>query len=133
MELVKSILTAQVYAVAKQTPLEKAPRLSKALGNEVFLKREDLQSVFSFKVRGAFNKIARLDAKERELLLDLRRAGQGGDDRVCAVCRLARARRQRRAQQGPVRRCVEARARVRNADCAVAEPDLPAPGVGTAV
>ena len=65
MELVKRILTAQVYSVAKETPLEKAPRLSMATGNEVFLKREDLQPVFSFKVRGAFNKIARLKREER--------------------------------------------------------------------
>ena len=65
MELVKRILTAQVYAVAKYTPLELAPRLSKTLGNHIYLKREDLQPVFSFKLRGAFNKIARLSPEER--------------------------------------------------------------------
>ncbi len=43
-----------------ETPLESAPRLSRRLGNQVFLKREDLQSVFSFKLRGAYNKVAQL-------------------------------------------------------------------------
>ena len=60
MDLLKRILRAQVYAVAKQTPVEKAPRLSKAIGNDLFLKREDMQPVFSFKIRGAYNKIAQL-------------------------------------------------------------------------
>jgi threonine dehydratase len=56
------ILKAKVYAVAVETPLELAPRLSRRLGNRVFLKREDLQPVFSFKIRGAYNKIAQLSA-----------------------------------------------------------------------
>jgi threonine dehydratase len=54
------ILKAKVYDVAIETPLEAAPRLSRRLGNEVFFKREDLQPVFSFKIRGAYNKIAQL-------------------------------------------------------------------------
>ena len=49
----KKILQAEVYEVEKKTPLEKAHNLSKTLNNEVFLKREDLQDVFSFKIRGA--------------------------------------------------------------------------------
>ncbi len=65
MDLLKRILRAQVYAVAKQTPVEKAPRLSKAIGNDLFLKREDMQPVFSFKLRGAFNKIAQLSPESR--------------------------------------------------------------------
>ncbi|ABM72198.1 threonine dehydratase [Prochlorococcus marinus str. MIT 9515] len=56
----KKILQAQVYEVAKKTPLEKANNLSKALKNNIFLKREDLQDVFSFKIRGAFNKMRQL-------------------------------------------------------------------------
>ncbi len=48
------ILQAEVYEVAKKTPLEKAHNLSNVLNNEVFLKREDLQDVFSFKIRGAY-------------------------------------------------------------------------------
>jgi len=54
------ILTARVYDVAVETPLERAPLLSKRLGNDVLLKREDMQPVFSFKIRGAYNKMARL-------------------------------------------------------------------------
>jgi threonine dehydratase len=54
------ILKARVYDVAVETPLEPAKRLSDRLGNTVLLKREDLQPVFSFKLRGAYNKIAHL-------------------------------------------------------------------------
>jgi threonine dehydratase len=57
---VESILKARVYDVAVETPLEPAPRLSRRLRNEVLFKREDLQPVFSFKLRGAYNKIAHL-------------------------------------------------------------------------
>jgi len=64
-EYVERILRAQVYDVARETPLEDAARLSRRLGNRVLLKREDLQPVFSFKLRGAYNKIASLDAAER--------------------------------------------------------------------
>jgi threonine dehydratase len=56
------ILKAKVYDVAIQSPLEPAPRLSRRLDNHVFFKREDLQPVFSFKIRGAYNKIAQLSA-----------------------------------------------------------------------
>jgi len=58
--LVDRILHARVYDVARETALEDAPRLSARLGSRILLKREDLQSVFSFKLRGAYNKIARL-------------------------------------------------------------------------
>ena len=54
------ILKARVYDVASQSPLETAPALSKRLGNRLLLKREDLQPVFSFKLRGAYNKMAGL-------------------------------------------------------------------------
>ncbi len=56
------ILKAKVYDVAIESPLEAAPRLSRRLGADIFLKREDLQPVFSFKIRGAYNKIAQLSA-----------------------------------------------------------------------
>jgi len=56
------ILKAKVYDVAVETPLEAAPRLSRRLDNHVLFKREDLQPVFSFKIRGAYNKIAQLSA-----------------------------------------------------------------------
>jgi len=54
------ILRARVYDVAVETPLEPAPALSRRLGNRLLLKREDLQPIFSFKLRGAYNKMVRL-------------------------------------------------------------------------
>jgi threonine dehydratase len=59
---VDRILKAKVYDVAVETPLEAAPRLSRRLDNRVLFKREDLQPVFSFKIRGAYNKIAQLSS-----------------------------------------------------------------------
>jgi threonine dehydratase len=56
----KKILAAKVYDVARETELDFAPQLSQRLGNRVLLKREDNQSVFSFKLRGAYNKMAHL-------------------------------------------------------------------------
>ena len=56
----EKILTARVYDVAHETALEIAPNLSARLDNKVLLKREDMQSVFSFKLRGAYNKMAQL-------------------------------------------------------------------------
>ncbi len=61
----KDILTSRVYDVARETPLEHAPALSGRLGNRILLKREDLQQVFSFKLRGAYNKISALPKSER--------------------------------------------------------------------
>jgi threonine dehydratase len=57
---IERILKARVYDVAIESPLEEAVRLSRRLGNRVLLKREDLQPVFSFKLRGAYNRIAHL-------------------------------------------------------------------------
>lgn len=59
-DYLERILKAQVYDVAIESPLTEAPRLSTRTGNEVLLKREDLQPVFSFKLRGAYNKMAKL-------------------------------------------------------------------------
>ncbi len=59
-DYIKKILTARVYDVAIESPLEVMNRLSRRLNNRVLLKREDLQPVFSFKLRGAYNKIAHL-------------------------------------------------------------------------
>jgi threonine dehydratase len=64
-DLLRLVLTSRVYEVAHETPLERAPRLSRRLGNDVRLKREDLQPVFSYKLRGAYNRIAHLSADER--------------------------------------------------------------------
>ena len=63
--LLREILTSRVYEVARETPLEPAPRLSRRLDNDVLLKREDLQPIFSFKLRGAYNRMARLSADDR--------------------------------------------------------------------
>lgn len=59
-EYLRRILTARVYDVAIESPLELAPGLSERLGNRVLLKREDLQPIKSFKLRGAYNKMAQL-------------------------------------------------------------------------
>ncbi len=56
----KRILSARVYDVAIESPLEAAPSLSARIANNVLLKREDMQPVFSFKLRGAYNKMAQL-------------------------------------------------------------------------
>ena len=64
-QYIERILKSRVYDVARETPLEAARLLSARLGNAVFLKREDLQPVFSFKIRGAYNKIAGLSPEER--------------------------------------------------------------------
>ncbi|RQS68371.1 pyridoxal-phosphate dependent enzyme, partial [Burkholderia seminalis] len=58
MDYVKKILTARVYDVARETELQPARNLSARLHNTVYLKREDNQPVFSFKLRGAYNKMA---------------------------------------------------------------------------
>ncbi|CAH1089555.1 threonine ammonia-lyase, biosynthetic [Candidatus Nitrotoga sp. 1052] len=58
------ILTARVYDVAIESPLDVAPNLSIRIGNNVLLKREDMQPVFSFKLRGAYNKMAKLTSAQ---------------------------------------------------------------------
>ena len=61
---VKKILDARIYDLALETPVDKAPLLSQRLKNQVLLKREDLQPVFSFKVRGAYNKLRHLSKEQ---------------------------------------------------------------------
>jgi threonine dehydratase len=60
----KRILNARVYDVALETPLQRATQLSERLRNDIWLKREDTQPVFSFKLRGAYNKLAQLEPKQ---------------------------------------------------------------------
>jgi threonine dehydratase len=60
---IKEILSARVYDVAIESPVHLAPALSQRLGSQVFLKREDMQPVYSFKLRGAYNKMSRLSAE----------------------------------------------------------------------
>src|SRR3981081_494145 len=64
-DYLEKILNAQVYDVALETPLDAAPNLSARTGNRVLLKREDMQPVFSFKLRGAYNKMVHLAPAER--------------------------------------------------------------------
>src|SRR6476659_4014266 len=64
IDYLQKILTAKVYDVAVETPLEEAVTLSRRLGNRVLLKREDQQPVFSFKLRGAYNRMVQLSAEE---------------------------------------------------------------------
>ena len=63
-DYLEKILNAQVYDVAVETPLDAAPNLSARIGNTILFKREDMQPVFSFKLRGAYNKIARLSPEK---------------------------------------------------------------------
>ncbi|MBA5685514.1 threonine ammonia-lyase, biosynthetic [Rugamonas apoptosis] len=66
IDYLKKILTARVYDVAAETPLELAPTLSQRYANQIYFKREDMQSVFSFKIRGAYNKMAHLSDAQRK-------------------------------------------------------------------
>jgi len=63
---VTSVLNAKVYDVARQTDLHHAPRLSQVTNNRVLLKREDQQSIYSFKIRGAYNKMVHLTDEEKQ-------------------------------------------------------------------
>ena len=64
-DYLRPILTSKVYEIIKETPLVYCPNLSARLGNQIWLKREDLQEVFSFKIRGAYNFMASLSEEER--------------------------------------------------------------------
>ncbi|MEY4466963.1 MAG: threonine ammonia-lyase, biosynthetic, partial [Pseudomonadota bacterium] len=64
IDYLKKILTSRVYDLAVETPLEFAPGLSERMGNRIYFKREDMQSVFSFKLRGAYNKMAQLSSAQ---------------------------------------------------------------------
>src|SRR5699024_2421274 len=65
-DYIRRTLQSAVYELAEETPLEPLPRLSERLDREVLLKREDLQPVFSFKIRGAHNRLSQLSADERK-------------------------------------------------------------------
>jgi threonine dehydratase len=63
--IVKKILSSRVYDVAIESPLDEARNLSERLGNRIWLKREDLQPVFSYKLRGSYNKMVQLPEAQR--------------------------------------------------------------------
>ncbi len=87
-EIVRKVLTARVYDVAIETPLESMPRLSERLGRPVLLKREDLQSVYSFKLRGAYNRLAQLGAEAVEKGVICASAGNHAQGVAVAAARL---------------------------------------------
>ncbi len=82
------ILNAQVYDVAIESPLDHAPNLSTRMDNQVWLKREDLQPVFSFKLRGAYNKMVRLPALALERGVISASAGNHAQGVAYAAARL---------------------------------------------
>jgi len=88
-DYLQKILTAKVYDVAIESPLELAPILSRRLGNRVLLKREDQQPVFSFKLRGAYNKMAHLSAAARERGVIAASAGNHAQGVALAAQKLA--------------------------------------------
>jgi threonine dehydratase len=81
-------LLANVYEVARETPLERAPRLSARLGADVLLKREDTQPIFSFKLRGAYVKMARLSREQLDRGVVTASAGNHAQGVALAASRL---------------------------------------------
>ena len=82
------VLQARVYEVARETPLDEAPKLSARVGRPVRIKREDLQPIFSFKLRGAYNKIVRLPAEEAQRGIVAASAGNHAQGVALAAARL---------------------------------------------
>ena len=89
VDYLKKILTAKVYDVAIESPLELAPTLSARIGNRVLLKREDQQPIFSFKLRGAYNRMAHLSETERARGVVAASAGNHAQGVALAAQRLA--------------------------------------------
>ena len=85
---IKKILQARVYDVAVETPVDRARSLSRRLNNTVLLKREDLQPVFSFKIRGAYNKIVNLSDEEKARGVICASAGNHAQGVALAAARL---------------------------------------------
>ena len=88
VDYLQKILTAKVYDVAIESALDLAPTLSQRIGNRVLLKREDQQPVFSFKLRGAYNKMAHLSAAERNRGVVTASAGNHGQGVALAAQKL---------------------------------------------
>ena len=86
--LLQQALAARVYDVARESALEHAPLLSARLGNRVLLKREDTQPVFSFKLRGAYNRMVQLDAAQRAQGVIAASAGNHAQGVALAASRL---------------------------------------------
>ena len=88
IDYLQKILTAQVYDVAVETPLELAPTLSLRMDNRIYFKREDMQSVFSFKLRGAYNKMAQLTPAQLQRGVICASAGNHAQGVALAAARL---------------------------------------------
>ncbi|WP_153022788.1 pyridoxal-phosphate dependent enzyme, partial [Rhodanobacter thiooxydans] len=86
--LLAQIRAARVYEVAQVSALEAAPLLGERLGRPVLLKREDQQSVFSFKLRGAYNRMLQLDAAQRARGVVAASAGNHAQGVALAAARL---------------------------------------------
>jgi threonine dehydratase len=89
IDYLKKILNARVYDVAIESPLELAPTLSARIGSRVLLKREDQQPIFSFKLRGAYNKMVQLSAAERSRGVIAASAGNHAQGVALAAQKLA--------------------------------------------
>ena len=87
-EYLRRILKARVYDVAQETPLDYVVHLSEKLDNKVLLKREDLQPVFSFKLRGAYNRMVHLTAEEKARGVITASAGNHAQGVALAASRL---------------------------------------------
>ncbi|PID71624.1 MAG: threonine ammonia-lyase, biosynthetic [Desulfobulbus propionicus] len=87
-KIIRQILTSRVYEAALETPLEAATALSQQYNNNILIKREDCQPVFSFKIRGAYNKIAQLGFEERKVGVITASAGNHAQGVAFAASRL---------------------------------------------
>jgi threonine dehydratase len=85
---IKRILDARVYDVARETPIDEAVLMSSRFGNRVWLKREDLQPVFSFKLRGAYNKMVQLSDEQRACGVVAASAGNHAQGLAMAAAKL---------------------------------------------
>ncbi len=88
IDYLKKILTSRVYDVATETPLELAPTLSQRFDNRIYFKREDMQSVFSFKLRGAYNKMAQLSPAQLKRGVICASAGNHAQGVALSACKL---------------------------------------------
>jgi len=88
IDYLKKILTSRVYDVAAESPLELAPSLSQRFDNRIYFKREDMQSVFSFKLRGAYNKMAQLSPAQLKRGVICASAGNHAQGVALSACKL---------------------------------------------
>jgi threonine dehydratase len=132
IDYLQKILTAKVYDVAVETPLDLAPTLSRRLGNRVWLKREDQQSVFSFKLRGAYNKMAHMSAPERTR--GVIAASAGNHAQGVALAAQSSAARRRSSCRSPRRtsRSTPSKPRARRSCCMATRTPTPCEGARVA-